>query len=174
MKRALLALIFFPAAALANDGILGTRAGGGISASSNQGSPVGAMPLVQMVIALAIVGFLVRWALPKVLTKVNKKIVTNMGSAIRIEESAAFAGGNLYVVQAKSKTLLLSVSTAGVSCLADITDSTPNPLDNLPTFHEMVESAPGTPPMAVVEVEVPTKAPNEIEEALARLRRLSG
>jgi flagellar biogenesis protein FliO len=171
-----------PASAFAGDGVLGTKASAAAPAAAAGG--VGPMPFLQMAIALGIVLMLVKWLLPKLAGKVGKRLVTNLGASIRIEESANFAGGTLYVVQAKSKTLLLGVTSAGVACLADLTETGPA-ADEPPTFQEFVEAAPGDPPMAaVVEFDPdddaapahPDEDPErqEIAAALERLARLSG
>lgn len=168
-SRATLLLAGLSAAALAGEGILGTRAGGGgMNPASGGGSPVGALPLLQMLIAVAIVFGLVKWALPKLLGKVNKKLVPELGSSIHIEESASFAGGSLFVVRARRKTLLLSVASTGVTCLADLGDSEVEDVPP-PTFQEMVLAAPGTKASAVVE------APDNerVQDALERLSRFT-
>ena len=87
------------------------------------------------------------------------------------EKSAAFAGGNLYVVRAKSKTLLLSVATTGVTCLADLTEVPVEPTHEVLSFQEMVDEAPGVAPVAVVHYDEPDQ--RDIRAALDRLRRLS-
>jgi flagellar biogenesis protein FliO len=113
--------------------ILGAHAGGG--------SPVGVLALVQMLVALAVVFVLLRYLLPKVVAKAGKRLVAKVGSPIKIEESAAFGGGMLYVVEVRERTLLLSVGTQGVSCLADLTSTQP-PQEPIQTFHEMLEETP--------------------------------
>lgn len=123
---------------------------------------MGVMPLIQMAIALAVVLGLLKFVLPKMVGKMNKKLVTSTTSGLQIEESANFAGGTLYIVRAKSKTLLLSVSTQGVNCISDLTEeATPEPTKT--EFEEIIDQAPGDklPEHAVVE------------EALARLERLA-
>src|SRR3954466_16408318 len=97
------------ALAVAGDGFLGTKASPVVGGMQADTGGVGFMPFMQMMIALAIVLVLLKFVMPKLVTKLNKKIVTKVGSEIHIEESAAFAGGSLYIVRAKSKTLLLSV-----------------------------------------------------------------
>ncbi len=146
----------------AQDGILGTKHDS-LVASSNQGGGIGVMPIVQMVVALGIVMLLLKFALPRMVGKMNKKLTTGATSALNIEESATFAGGTLYIVRARSKTLLLSVSTQGVNCLADITETTPEPKTE-PDFEDLIQAAPGDklPDTAV------------IEETLERLSRLAG
>lgn len=120
------------------------------------------MPLVQMAIALGVVLFLLKFILPRIVGKMNKKLITSATSMLKVEESATFAGGTLYIVRARSKTLLLSVSTQGVNCLADITEEDAKPEEKT-AFEEIIDSAPGDrlPDTAV------------IEQALNRLERLA-
>lgn len=128
---------------------------------SPKSSGVGAMDLVQMVVALAIVFVLLKWALPKVVARMNKKLSTKEGSSISIEESASFGGGNLQIVSARGRTLLLCVSQSGVSCLADLTEAQPAKKEQ-PAFFELVDRA-------AVEME-----PDKDRVALDRLTRLTG
>lgn len=177
MKSVLAVIASFASSlAFAGDGFLGTKASPPAGPMQADTGGIGVMSFLQMMIALGIVLALLKFVMPKMLTKLNKKIVTKVGSEIQIEESAAFAGGNLYIVRAKSKTLLLSVNAQGVSCLADITAGTPEP--DLPTFRELVEKEVEGPlqPLAVVE-SVPDgdqDEPQEIAAALERLKRLAG
>lgn len=150
-----LSALALAAASWAGDGILGTKASpvtGAVTADSG----VGAMPFLQMMLALGVVLLLLKFVLPKLANKLNKKIVTKDGSGIQIEESAAFAGGSLYIVKARSKTLLLSVSSTGVTCLSDLT-TTQQPAPDLPTFRELVEKEQSGPlqPFAVIEADIP-------------------
>ncbi len=146
--------------AIAQDqGLLGTKSSP-ISSAAGPGG-MGVMPLIQMAIALAVVLGLLKFVLPKLAGKMSKKLITSTASALTIEESANFAGGTLYVVRAKSKTLLLSVSTQGVNCIADLTEESKEPEKT--AFEVIIDEAPGDklPDHAVVE------------QALARLERLA-
>lgn len=124
------------------------------------GAGMGVMPLLQMMLAMGIVLGLVKVLLPKIATKLNKRLSTPVGSAIRIEESAAFAGGNLYLVKVREKELLLGVGTNGVTCLADVTGPVkPEP----PAFLEVLE-----------QEEAKAVVPNNaVVEALRRLDSLA-
>jgi hypothetical protein len=172
LKR-LLVICALGAAGFAHAGFAGTK-GDPISSPSG-GSSVGFMSMLQMLIALGIVIALLKVVLPKLAGKLNKKLVTSVGSAIRIEESAAFAGGSLYIVHAKNKTLLLSVATTGVSCLADLTN--PEPAPELPSFQELVEAEQEGPMQPFAIVNDPQPSPTEEKAsavaALERLKRLS-
>lgn len=125
------------------------------------------MPIVQMLVALGIVYAVIRFVLPKVVGKIGKKLTPSLGSSLRIEDSATFPGGSLYVVKARSKVLLLSVSTHGTSLLAELTEEPTSAEELTFTEHlELVEEA--TPSEAIIE-----PAPH-VELALERLRKLAG
>lgn len=166
------------ASALAGEGFLGTKASPVAGPMSADTGGAGFMPFLQMMIALGIVLALLKFVMPKLVTKLNKKLVTQVGSAIHIEESAAFAGGSLYVVRAKSKTLLLSVTSNGVTCLSDLTETQPQP--EIKTFQEIVEDEMAGPvqPLAVVDPtsieDTPGRAREDAQAALERLKRLAG
>ncbi len=125
-------------------------------------SAIGLMDMVQMVVALGIVFVLLKWALPKVISKMNKRIVAKDGSSIEIEESASFGGGNLQIVTARGRTLLLAVSQAGVTCLADLTERKAEAQKDAPAFFELVDNATAE------------SADDKDLIALDRLRRLTG
>lgn len=131
------------------------------------------MALLQMLVALGVVLVVLKWALPKFATTFNKRLAPSLGSAIKVEESAAFAGGNLYLVAVRNRQLLLSVSQSGVQCLADVTDPEPKP--EAPAFLDLLETAKSAPAQAAVEIEEPSSEPDAdgIAEALRRLERLA-
>lgn len=134
--RLLLSFALLPKLCLAGSGFLGTKADG-VSAPGAYTGPVSGAAIFQLLVALGIVLLLVRYVLPKALTKFNRKLHPSLGG-IRIEESASFAGGNLYVVTARSKTLLLATSGSSVSCLADLTEAA-SAAEEPKTFQEMME-----------------------------------
>jgi flagellar biogenesis protein FliO len=146
--------------AVAQDGAFGTKASPISSGSSGGG--VGIMPILQMVIALGFVLLLLKFVLPKIAGKMNKKLVTSVNSGLQIEESANFAGGTLYIVRARHKTLLLSVNTQGVACLSDLTSEAEVEAEKT-TFEKIIDAEPG--------VQLPDSA--VIESALERLERLA-
>ncbi len=150
---------------------LGTKAdplGGPVTSTGNPGG----LPILQLTIAIFVVMAIIKWVLPKILGKVNKRIVTGIGSQIRVEESAAFAGGNLYIVQAKGKSLLLSVNQSGVQCLADITEAPAPELlqKEVPqAFQALVEAAPAVPNFVKESVQ---PSADDVQRVLDRLGRL--
>lgn len=122
-------------------------------AQFDAGGP-GLMTLLQTILVLGAVLFLLKSFLPKILLKLNKGLKTTLDGGIRIRESATFAGGSLYVVEARSKALLVSVGANGVSCLAEL--GTTSKDSEQPLFMELVEQAkPMAPLHAVIEVEEP-------------------
>lgn len=135
--------------------------------ASGGASAMSPMPLLQMLVALGIVFCLLKFVLPRVASKLNKKLVTGINSTIKIEESANFAGGSLYIVTAREKTLLLSVGTSGVNCVADLSPAV-KPADQ-PLFSEILEAKIETP----APVDEPQPDPAEIRRALDRLSRLT-
>ena len=157
------------AATYAGDALTGMKAdpiGSGVSASGSSG--VGFMALVQMLVV-------VKYALPKFASTFNRRLATGTGSSIKIEESAAFAGGNLYVVSVRGKELLLSASASGVVCLADLAQGPGKP--EVPGFSDLLEAAQAAPPTrAAVRVDPPedTSSGDRIADALKRLERLAG
>ena len=155
-----LTLFVLGAFTAAQDTVAGTKRD--IVVSTPPSSGVSGMDLVQMVVALAIVFALLKWALPKVVSKMNKKLTTKDGSSIHVEESASFGGGNLQIVTARGRTLLLCVAQNGVTMLADLTDSQQDRKPEEPAFFELVDKA-------VVETD-----DERDRVALDRLTRLTG
>lgn len=157
------------------------------------GSSVGIMPFVNVLLALGIVYGLLRFAMPKMMSRMNKRLVPGIGSGIQIEESAAFAGGSLYIVSARGKTLLLAVGSQGVQNLADLT-APPTEAPAPEIFAEIVDremNAPVLVPKAVIHHEaadpagveapppnnepsvIPADAREDWAIALERLERLA-
>ena len=117
---------------------LGTAAKG----MSTDALGINMMSLLQMLVSLAIVLVLVKLLLPKMLSRFNGNISTDIGSSIKIEESAQFATGRLYVVSVRNRTLLLCANQQGVNCLADLTEQKNIPPEP-PAFFEMVDKEKG-------------------------------
>lgn len=150
--------------------------------SATTNSSGGIMQLLQLVIAVGIVLVLLKWLLPKILSKFNKRIHTSLGSSIKIEESASFAGGMLYVVSARNKQLLLCAGQQGVTFLADLTPSQ-NKEPEQDAFFELLDAAQTKPQSELFkaavhvpahEQEPPSMSPDEAQIALERLRKIAG
>ena len=158
---------------------LGTKADIIVNTPEQPTPLLGGWDMVQMLVALAIVFALLKWALPKVVARMNKKLVTNSDSSITVEESANFGGGSLQIVSARGRTLLLCVSQNGVTFLTDLTKVSEEPEE--PAFFEMVDNASemGKDDLrAVVEIDEVEPAPDlpqdDAQAVLARLERLTG
>jgi flagellar biogenesis protein FliO len=175
VKRLLTLIALLPAAALAGPGMLGTRTEAAPVAGGS--SPVGILPMIQMMVALAIVVALVKFVLPKFLGKVAKP--TNQGE-INIESTAALnASGSLHIVTARGRTLLIGATPTGMTCLADLTEdaeeiSLPEETSvaaptKFKSFEEMLASAtiPTPEPAAA-----PARPVDDVARALERLRAL--
>ena len=150
-------LIGLPTFAFAGEGLLGTKPSPGVGAAPGDGTP-GVMSLVQMFFAVAIVLLVLKYLMPKLVGKFGGKITTKLNGGIKIEESANFAGGSLYVVTVRDKSLLLGVSGTQITCLADLgVVVPPNPG---PTFGDYVEQASGDKPVSSPVAVVRTTIPN--------------
>jgi len=122
--------------ALAEDGILGTKSD---SVSALQGPASSGGSMLQMIIAVLVVFGLMKFFMPKLVAKFGGKLNTGVGSAIKIEESASFQGGNLYLVSVKDRSILIGVAGTNITTLADLgTAHKPNPG---PTFMEYLDVA---------------------------------
>ena len=164
--------------ALAQGAALGTKPDIALKTPQQPGPIIGGWDLAQMLVALGIVFVLLKWALPKVAARMNRKLVAGSDGSIRVEESASFGGGNLQIVTARGKTLLICVSQSGVSCLANLTEDGGSSDEK--AFFEIVDEAEGR---AVVDMPEPGPKPaldrpdmsgDEARAALDRLSRLTG
>ena len=162
------------ASAWADDGLLGTK---GDTASALQGPTSSGGSLLQMIIAVLVVFGLMKFFLPKMVAKFGGKLSVGIGSSIKIEESASFQGGTLYLVNVKNRSLLLGVAGTSITTLADLGST--NKSDLGPTFMEILDVADetkaintepieelATPEFAVVETG------SQAKDALQRLQKL--
>jgi len=124
------------------------------------------LPILPTLGGMILIYVLLRWLGPILHKKGLKKLNTTLGSSIKIEESATFPGGTLYVVEARGKTLLIGQGAAGLSCLANLTEEKPQ----TPAFFELVDAAAAKPASAVVEVQ----SKIDDRDKLRRLERLLG
>ena len=160
--------------ALAGDGLLGTKGDG---ASALQGPTSSGGSLLQMIIAVLVVFGLMKYFLPKMVAKFGGKLNTGIGSSIKIEETASFQGGTLYLVSVKDRSLLLGVAGASITTLADLgVANKPNPG---PTFMEYLDVADdtkaiNTEPIEMIETPefAVVETGSEAKDALQRLQKL--
>ncbi len=119
---------------------------------------VNGFQFVQMIVAVAIVLGLLKFVLPRVVGKVGKGLHTGLNSSIRVEESATFAAGQLHIVSARGKAILIAVTPQGVTTLADLTEVPTSPQQTEePAFFELMDQAKSEPEevlrdRAVVEI----------------------
>ncbi len=138
---------------------LGTKA----SPAAFDASPVGMGPVFQMLIALALVGAGVKFALPWIVARLGGRMATGVGGSIRVEESATFPGGKLYIVEARGRTLLLGATSQNINLLADLT---------VASFDEALAIAEVPTSGAEVRFQEPPSHDVSVKDALARLERL--
>ncbi len=144
--------------AFAQSGSLGTKAD--LVSHAPASAAVGAWDVLQMIAALAIVFALLKWALPKIVAKMNRRMGSSSSDTIRLEESAMFGGCQLQIITVRGRTFLLGSTQAGVNCLADLSNPV-QPKDE-PAFFELVDSATESDPTS-----------NQDLLALERLKRLT-
>lgn len=169
---ALLGLSVSAAVSAAQSGMLGTK---GESATQFTPTASSGGGLLQMVVAVFVVMILMKLFLPKMMAKYGSKLSTGLNSAIKVEESASFAGGSIHLVTVRGRTLLLGSTPTTISTLADLGEAPKN--DPGPTFMEMVEAAPErefpTPPsMDQMRAAISVAEENEAAVALQRLNQL--
>jgi len=109
--------------------------------SKSTSSAIGAGDMFQMVIALVVVMFLLKFAVPKLVSKFGKRTVSGTNGGIQIEESTAFGTGHLNVVTVRGRSLLLAVTPTAVTFLADLTASETEAQTPNPAFFELLDSA---------------------------------
>lgn len=139
MRLAALALALAPVFAFAGEGLLGTKTSAPVTSGASAGGS-----LVQTLIAVVIVGVLIKVALPKLMKKFGAPLAHSSGHSLQIEESAGFPGGHLHVVRAGGKRLLIGTTSGSVALLSDITEE--KSVAELPLFSEMVQDAPAFSP----------------------------
>lgn len=101
------------------------------------GPNLGFAQFLPMLVALAIIFVLLKFVAPKMIGKFNKRLSTPLNSPIFLEESASFATGNLQVVTVRGKSLLLAITSQGVTCLSEVPSKAPE--DPTPAFFELLD-----------------------------------
>ncbi len=95
---------------------------------------------LQVLFAFLLLLIGLKYSFPKILSYFNANLSANLESGIKIEESVNFATGKLYIVTARDKTLLLSATPAGVSCLAELGE---DPFGSDEAFLDVLDSSKG-------------------------------
>lgn len=166
MRKLLTALTAFGCSTLAfaQEGPLDTAKPDILTKAESSPTPIfNGLDMAQMFLALGLVFFLLKWALPKIAAKMNKKLVAKSGADIKLEEAATFGGGSLQVVEVRSKVLLLGVMPTGISFLAELTENATEADEE--AFFEMVDEANERPTEELRAVVVmPDERPTEVAE----------
>ncbi len=134
---------------------------------AQSGSAVSGLQMLQMLIALGIVGVLLKFGIPKLIGKWGKRLSPGADSTIDVLETAAFGAGQVQVVKVRGRTLLLGITAQNVTCLADLTEHEDARQHEEPAFFEMLDEASDEPAYEIEER--PTKAVIEMpveEEAV--------
>lgn len=105
------------------------------SAAVNTGANMG--QFLTLMVALGLIFVALKFWMPKLASKFNRRLTTPLNSPITLEESASFATGNLQVVTVRGKSLLLAVTPQGVTCLAEVPSQAPH--DPVPAFFELLD-----------------------------------
>ena len=123
------------------------------------------MDMVQMFVALLIVGALLKWVLPKVIAKFGKRLSSPIGSTIEVQESSSFGAGQLQIVKVRDRTLLLCVTAQAVSCLADLTEPVNTPQTAKDAFIDFLDNA--NPANAVVSEASDDDTANDSDDGMS-------
>jgi len=91
--------------------------------TTSASSPAPWMPMVQLAITIAVVYCFIRFAGPKLLSKVGGKLNPKQDSLLQIQESATLAQGSLYVVSIYGQQYLVGAANSGINCLANLTEA---------------------------------------------------
>lgn len=148
-------------AAIAGPGMLETKTDTAPTFAATNSSPLGIMPMIQMLVALAIVGGLVKWAMPKALGKVSR---LGKSGEITVEASQALGAGTVHVISVRGRTLLVGATANNMSLLAELSEHDA-------TFDESFARTVFETPAEIAEPATMTPS-DDVAAALARLRRL--
>jgi len=141
--------------------------------------PTSLLPLLQLLFAVGIVVWLLKWLLPKAVSRIGKRFSTPLSSLIKIEQTATFGAGTLYIVEVDGRRLLLCASAQGVSCLADLSP-TPEAQTQEPFISVLDQASTKAESelfrSAVSQLQNSTDDPSteDARVALERLRKLAG
>jgi flagellar biogenesis protein FliO len=178
VKRFSVALaVLIAAAANAQTGFLGTKASPNPAPAPAQGVGIGG--LIQMLAALAIVAFLLKFVLPKLAGKFNGKWLAKPSGQMKLEESLNVPGGALHLVTVRGRTFLLGVTPQAIHTVAEV--SAP-PQAHVPDPFEvtLLEASPFEPSQPLENGHTENGESEETQqeitpaEALRRLAQITG
>ena len=182
MNRLLVLLGFLPFICNADaSGKLGTRSGGGFTPlDSSVGLGIG--PMIQMLIALGIVIFLLKWLLPKIADKWFAPNKSTRSGLIKVVESSPLGNAVLHLIEVDGNKLLVASHSQGVTLMTSISHPSPlqddvalqeSPARNASnqkltsniTFEDVLSSEESTPPLYLPSIDA--------HNALTRLESLT-
>jgi flagellar biogenesis protein FliO len=103
-------------------GILGTKLSSPVPVTTSGTSGVGVGALIQLLVALGIVAFLLKYLLPKVAGKLTGKFQSKATGGIKLEETVQIPGGALHIVTARGRTFLVGSTPQAIQHLAELTE----------------------------------------------------
>jgi flagellar biogenesis protein FliO len=159
------ALLGLASLALAGPGFLGTKADP--TPTKGAEAPIGILPMIQMMVALAIVIGLVKWVLPRFLGRMTPK---GKGD-IAVEMTTALGPATLHVVTVRGRTMLLGVTPQNVGLIAELTEDNGAFAERL-TFATAAIEVEEPPRGSAPKDDNPPSPRSDVELALERLRKL--
>lgn len=162
MKRLLSLIALAPTAVFAQQ--FGTKKDLATSATATGSGPaVQGMDILQMLLALVVVGVLLKWGLPKLMGKFNGWKTSQNKTGMAIKESIAVGAGTVQIVEVRGRTLLLGATPTQINFLADLTDPAPvEAEEETPAFFDILDEQMENPTrddlthpaFAIIETEV--------------------
>lgn len=103
---------------------------------------LGIGPLIQMLLALAVVVALIRWLVPKYLAKIGKRTGrAALNPEFQVLDSTLLGAATLHLVKVRGRTLVISTTPSHSSLIADLTEE-PETLPYIPSGQTDVDSEP--------------------------------
>ncbi|MCH8275573.1 MAG: flagellar biosynthetic protein FliO [Armatimonadetes bacterium] len=123
---------------------------------------LGVTSLFQMILALAIVVLLIRWIVPKYLSKAGRKrSADEPGGEIEVLATTPVGSGHIHLIRTRGRTMLLGSAQQGITLISDLEED--SVFDNLPT--KAGENGSGA---------AGGSQSGSFDDVLSRLRRLEG
>lgn len=89
---------------------------------SGASGPLGFETLLQMILALAAVVVLIRWAVPKVANRFARTQVAAQNKNLVIEETVTVGANQIMIVRLGERKLVIGASAQGLTLLAEVAD----------------------------------------------------
>jgi len=112
--------------------------------ASNFDTGVGPMQLVQLLLALAVVIVALKFVLPRLAPRLQRRITHRPSASMQVAETIEMGSASLHLVRVRDRELLIGAVPTGLQLLADVTPSRATPASP-PTFLDFVDSAMANP-----------------------------